>query len=31
MKQFPNDPLEWLVVISLFGIVASTWWIIFNG
>ena len=31
MEQFPNDPIEWVIVISLVGIVASTWWIIFNG
>ena len=31
MDQFPNDPIEWVIVISLVGIVASTWFIIFNG
>jgi hypothetical protein len=31
MEQWPNDPIEWVIVISLVVIVASTWWIIFNG
>ena len=31
MDQWPNDPIEWVIVISLVGIVASTWFIIFSG
>jgi hypothetical protein len=31
MEQWPNDPIEWVIVVSLVVIVASTWWIIFNG